>query len=353
MENCFYLCIIIRLNWSFSATVADYPLEEAARNYVNSFHIDGGEPVQEYSYQEPEPEPEPELETDQLDPEPEIEPVAVAVVVRLAEETPIEESSPFPQSAVTTPQEPQPSAQEPVAEPGKLTYASILRAKGKPPSSFISPPAITPPAADRNHTSQPSRQQSAPTSPNSRGDLKSVYVRNLPSTVTSLDVLQEFKSFGNINSDGVFLRNRMVELLSNYLYEYHLCICGISNLLEVDRILVFALHLLSLKMFSLLRMQSRLLQFNSLEGESTLSRENQTLLLLVVEEVGEEAVEGVVEGLLEGEVTEMASDPTVSVTRLTFYSVSLNVLASLEVYKLPRCCRELFPEYGTKAARIT
>ncbi|KAL0419716.1 UNVERIFIED_CONTAM: hypothetical protein Sradi_1385100 [Sesamum radiatum] len=67
--------------------VADYPLEEAARNYVNSFHIDGGEPVQEYSYQEPEPEPEPELETDQLDPEPEIEPVAEAVVGRLAEET--------------------------------------------------------------------------------------------------------------------------------------------------------------------------------------------------------------------------------------------------------------------------
>ncbi|KAL0435548.1 UNVERIFIED_CONTAM: hypothetical protein Sradi_0262700 [Sesamum radiatum] len=254
----------------FSATVADYPLEEAARNYVNSFHMDGGEPVQEYSYQEPEPEPE--LETDQLDPEPEIETVAVAVVGRLAEETPTEESSPFPQSAVTTPQEPQPSAQEPVAEPGKLTYASILRAKGKPPSSFISPPAITrtaPPAADRNHISQPSRQQSAPTSPNSRGyagegalplkegDLKSVYVRNLPSTVTSLDVLQEFKSFGNINSDGVFLRNRMVELLSNYLNEYHLCICGTSNLLEVDRILVYALRLLSLKMFSLLRMQSR------------------------------------------------------------------------------------------------
>ncbi|XP_020550420.1 ras GTPase-activating protein-binding protein 2 isoform X2 [Sesamum indicum] len=199
---------------------ADYPLEEAARNYVNSFHIDGGDPVQEYSYQESEPE----NETDQLDPEPEIEPVPEAVVGRLTEETPIEESSPFPQSAVTTPQGPQPSAQEPIAEPGKLTYASILRAKGKPPSSFISPPAITrtaPPAADRNHISQPSRQQSAPTSPNSRGyagegalplkegDLKSVYVRNLPSTVTSLDVLQEFKSFGNINSDGVFLRNRV------------------------------------------------------------------------------------------------------------------------------------------------
>ncbi|KAL0287015.1 UNVERIFIED_CONTAM: hypothetical protein Sangu_2712500 [Sesamum angustifolium] len=212
--------LITRLNWSFSATVADYPLEEAARNYVNSFHIDGAEPVQEYSYQEPEPE----LETDQLDPEPEIEPVAEAVVGRLVEETPIEESSPFPQSTVTTSQEPQPSAQEPVAEPGKLTYASILRIKGKPPSSFISPPTITrtaPPAADRNHISQPSRQQSAPTSPNSRGyagegalplkegDLKSVYVRNLPSTVTSIDVLQEFKSFGNINSDGVFLRNRM------------------------------------------------------------------------------------------------------------------------------------------------
>nr|GMD22188.1 putative G3BP-like protein [Ipomoea batatas]GMD26964.1 putative G3BP-like protein [Ipomoea batatas] len=36
----------------------------------------------------------------------------------------------------------------------------------------------------------------------------SVYVRNLPSTISTLDIMQEFKSFGRIKQDGVFLRNR-------------------------------------------------------------------------------------------------------------------------------------------------
>lgn len=45
------------------------------------------------------------------------------------------------------------------------------------------------------------------------GEPKSVYVRNLPSDVTAEEVEQEFKNFGRIKPDGVFIRNRKVNLL--------------------------------------------------------------------------------------------------------------------------------------------
>ncbi|GAA0159960.1 RNA metabolism protein [Lithospermum erythrorhizon] len=40
------------------------------------------------------------------------------------------------------------------------------------------------------------------------GETKSVYVKNLPLTATTLDILQEFQNFGNIKKDGVFLRQK-------------------------------------------------------------------------------------------------------------------------------------------------
>ncbi|CAI9780540.1 unnamed protein product [Fraxinus pennsylvanica] len=40
------------------------------------------------------------------------------------------------------------------------------------------------------------------------GESRSVYVKNLPSSVTSLAILQEFKNFGKIKHDGFFLKNR-------------------------------------------------------------------------------------------------------------------------------------------------
>ncbi|XP_020550128.1 ras GTPase-activating protein-binding protein 1 isoform X2 [Sesamum indicum] len=199
--------------------VSDYGLEDEAAEYVSSVHIEGDETVQEYTFQEHhQQEPEPELE-----PEPEPEPELEPEVDTLEEETPFEESSPLLQSTVTTVQESQLSMAEPVGEPEKLTYASILRAKGKSTPSISSQPAYTqrrPPTADWNHVSQPSPKQSTPilsspaveaveeALPSQEGESKSVYVRNLPSTVTSLDILQEFKNFGKIKQDGVFLRNR-------------------------------------------------------------------------------------------------------------------------------------------------
>lgn len=93
-------------------------MEEEAGEYVDSVHVDGDEPVEEYSYQEHlRQDPEPELE-----PEPEPEPEAD----RLEDETPFEETSPVLESTLTTVQEPQLSAEEPIGEPEKLTYASIV-----------------------------------------------------------------------------------------------------------------------------------------------------------------------------------------------------------------------------------
>lgn len=38
-------------------------------------------------------------------------------------------------------------------------------------------------------------------------------MRNLPSTVTAFEIEQEFKNFGRIKPDGVFIRNRKVTFL--------------------------------------------------------------------------------------------------------------------------------------------
>lgn len=41
-------------------------------------------------------------------------------------------------------------------------------------------------------------------------EFKSVYVRNLPSNISVSEIEEEFKNFGTIKPDGVFLRTRKV-----------------------------------------------------------------------------------------------------------------------------------------------
>lgn len=57
------------------------------------------------------------------------------------------------------------------------------------------------------------------------GEFASVYVRNLPSDVTAQDLEREFKNFGRIKANGIFIRNRKVNVSS-------LCsqLSGISSL---------------------------------------------------------------------------------------------------------------------------
>ncbi|KAG6418715.1 hypothetical protein SASPL_120919 [Salvia splendens] len=196
--------------------VSDYALEEEIGDYGNSVHVEGVEPALEYSYEE-------HLRQDTAQElEPELEQAPELEVDRLEEESPFEETRHVLQNPLTTMQEPQLSVEDPIVEPEKLTYASILRVKGRAQPPPVSQPAYTPrpPIADWNHISQPVVQQRIPTPssgvdvteeslPVQEGESKSVYVRNLPSSVTSLDLQQEFENFGRIKHDGIFLRNRM------------------------------------------------------------------------------------------------------------------------------------------------
>ncbi|GJX17422.1 putative G3BP-like protein [Tanacetum coccineum] len=42
------------------------------------------------------------------------------------------------------------------------------------------------------------------------GELLSTYVRNLPMSITSQEIYQEFKKFGSITQNGVFLKIRLM-----------------------------------------------------------------------------------------------------------------------------------------------
>lgn len=190
----------------------DYVLEEEARDYVNSVHIED-DTVDKYSLPEQPQKEEPEAE----------------IVV---EETPVEESSYFHQNVVSNVQEPSATAPvEPVGEPPKKTYASILLvAKEHSVSPAPVPPQVSQSsynntaqsASDWNHIPEPTVQQSRPTWSDlsesadaaeeglgpEEGEYKSVYVRNLPSDITADEIDEEFKNFGIIKPDGIFIRSR-------------------------------------------------------------------------------------------------------------------------------------------------
>ncbi|CAN1766915.1 Nuclear transport factor 2 [Linum perenne] len=146
------------------------------------------------------------------------------------EET-IPEETPSFQGAVDVVHEPPTSAvDEPAEEPSKKTWASILKVAKGPQSSVVAQPQAQPPViksapapSDWNHVSAPVAQQTdaglsvLPEPANDvaedgfdvdEGEFKSVYVRNLPSDITAAEIEQEFRNFGRISPDGVFVRNR-------------------------------------------------------------------------------------------------------------------------------------------------
>ncbi|XP_044502726.1 nuclear transport factor 2-like isoform X2 [Mangifera indica] len=196
-------------------SVSNYDLEEEAREYVNLVHIEDV-PVDQYNLPEPHQQENPEAEI-------------------FVEETPVEETPDFYQADLNNvPAPPVPADDESVSKPAKKTYASIV-AKSQYASSVTKQPSFNrsaSPTSDWNHTAQTVSQQSnhassyapeygaLPYVPESgfeaadesfsleEGEVKSVYVRNLPSTITAFEIEQEFKNFGRIKPDGVFVRNR-------------------------------------------------------------------------------------------------------------------------------------------------
>ncbi|MBA0675002.1 hypothetical protein Goari_016569 [Gossypium aridum] len=192
---------------------SDYVLEEEAREYVNSVHIDD-DPIDKYSL--PEQPQEEDFEDE--------------VVV---EEAPADETLASHHNVVGIVQEiPAMPLEEPVGEPPRKTYASILRVpKEQAVSSVRVQPSynkVSQSTSEWDHIPEPTSQQShlawLDVSESAAekaveeglvseegeyiGEYKSVYVRNLPSTVTVSEIEQEFKNFGRIKPDGVFIRNR-------------------------------------------------------------------------------------------------------------------------------------------------
>ncbi|XP_023539749.1 putative G3BP-like protein isoform X1 [Cucurbita pepo subsp. pepo] len=134
------------------------------------------------------------------------------------------------QNAPTVSPDPSPvSVEEHAEEPQKQTYASILRvAKGQEAPASIAASQYpvsksTPSASEKNYTPPSTAQQLTTALQNNsereqtggefpsvddEGEIKSVYVRNLPSTVSASEVEEEFKHFGKLSSDGVVIRSR-------------------------------------------------------------------------------------------------------------------------------------------------
>ncbi|CAH8358119.1 unnamed protein product [Eruca vesicaria subsp. sativa] len=184
--------------------VPDYALEQEAREYVNAVQIKD-DLVDEYSLQE---------DQHREDYEDEVE----------VDETPREEV------VVDVVHEPRAAPpEEPVGEKSKMSYASILRvAKEAAAVPVVSTqPSYNKNSQETNEWDQP--QVAAPLAPAQQSnassayvsdygaeaenefedsEMKSVYVRNLPSDISASEIEEEFKNFGKIKPDGVFLRTR-------------------------------------------------------------------------------------------------------------------------------------------------
>ncbi|KAL8259013.1 hypothetical protein R6Q59_026966 [Mikania micrantha] len=209
-------------------------LEIEARENFNLINIEGNNEEDYYNSQDPQHlQQEEDYESESYDEQPPLEEHVQNIVEYVQQEQPIHHQNvvdEYVQEAVhhntEYSQEPVSVVEEPIAEPVKFTYASILRSKGKsspsvpahssinknvapvPEWNQIPEPVAQPPPVSYVSESTTQVPQESFNNEEVLGDSKSVYVRNLPTTVTSLEIFQEFKNFGKIKQDGVFLKNR-------------------------------------------------------------------------------------------------------------------------------------------------
>lgn len=94
------------------------------------------------------------------------------------------------------------------------------------------------------------------------GEVTSVYVRNLPANVTEAEIDHEFKHFGRIKPDGIFIRVRKVtpsSALNGILIYPSIQRKSKKANVEIDvhRKLEFAMHLWNLKTLLVFKMHLR------------------------------------------------------------------------------------------------
>lgn len=196
---------------------ASSPIPEPVSNYYGGdiqgrefvASVNGNGSLENYIYEEQQFQQAPELEN-------------------VLEDDYAEESNGSFQNVINAAQDQLPApVEETVEEPQKHTYASILQVAKKqsapPPSSQLSVGKNASAASEWNRVSKPSADQTVLSS-NPVGtsetevadevlvddevEIKSVYVRNLPSTVTEYEIEEEFQKFGQICPDGVSIRSR-------------------------------------------------------------------------------------------------------------------------------------------------
>ncbi|CAG7873313.1 unnamed protein product, partial [Brassica rapa] len=215
----------------------DYVLEQEASDYVNAVQIND-DLVDKYSLQEDLHQPQHE---DYYEDE-------VAV-----EETPREEVVHEPRAA--------PPPEEPVGEKSKMSYASILRVAKEAAAVHV---AATQPSYNRislenndwdQQLRSPSPQLAAPPASAQQSnaftdygaetdggfgfedfEIKSVYVRNLPSNISASEIEEEFKNFGTIKPDGVFLRTRKDAIGVCYAFVEYEDMASVENAIKASPI---------------------------------------------------------------------------------------------------------------------
>ncbi|KAG8373207.1 hypothetical protein BUALT_Bualt12G0147000 [Buddleja alternifolia] len=144
-----------------------------------------------------------------------------------------------------------PPIEEPVMEPQKHTYASIV-AKGQPAPGGPSPTSFNRHApSEWQHVpeipSQPSVASSNPieksgmetfgeTTIEDEVEVKSVYVRNVPTTMAASEIGEEFKKFGKLKPDGVAIRTRK-DIDVCYAFVEFEDISGVQNAIKKAKLL--------------------------------------------------------------------------------------------------------------------
>ncbi|KAG6484651.1 hypothetical protein ZIOFF_053172 [Zingiber officinale] len=160
-----------------------------------------------------------------------------------------EETVPYPIALETTRDPPPATAEEPVGEPTKHTYASILRAKGQSGPSMHPSPVVKTSLVGSEQAHSFSQQSHPAIFPENTGseaieealvvedevDSRSVYVGNLPSSISTSDLEQVFKNFGKLRPDGVFIRSRKESDVFYAFIEYQDAI-GVQNALKASPI---------------------------------------------------------------------------------------------------------------------
>nr|CAB3454823.1 unnamed protein product [Digitaria exilis] len=217
-------------------TVPEYINDD--ENQTTQITSEGHDVVDNYPYSEP---PQQVVSSDNWgeEPLPEEQPSSFSNEIAVAPEEPVQ-----------PPPVPHPHVEEPVGEPVKKTYASILKTAKAPPAfpvaqqvTVIKSSHSTTESNQPQHSVMASSMASEKPRSEVYGEVaahddeesKSVYVGNVPSSVSEADLENEFKKFGRLIPEGVAIRSRK-ETGGYYAFVEFEELSGVHNALKASPI---------------------------------------------------------------------------------------------------------------------